>query len=375
MIHLARRVLITVLSVAVLVGGLAGAAVARLATPPAVPRTPSADTSAVATMAPSPAARPATATLSAATTAAAAAASPSVVKIESAGGLGSGEIIDKRGYIVTNYHVLFGAGTTPAPRYVVTLANGASYSARIAGTDRPDDLAMLKITAPGLRVLPFANSDRVQVGQFVLAIGNPLGYSETVTFGIISTLRRTVSEGGQPAVFIPDMIQTSAPINPGNSGGALVDLAGHLVGIPTLAAADPRLGTAAQGIGFAIPSNRVSFITRQLIKDGKVTHSGRPYLGVQGIREVTPFVAAQYGLVVENGMLIGDVEPNGPAARADLRAGDVIVRLGGHPTLSEAAFGDALARLKPGQRVRVTVVRQNGQRTVTVTLGELPVEQ
>jgi serine protease DegS len=107
----------------------------------------------------------------------------------------------------------------------------------------------------------------------------------------------------------------------------------------------------------------------------EVTHGGRPYLGVQGIREVTPFVAAQYGLGVENGVLIGGIAPNGPAARAGLRAGDVIVRLGSHPTLSEAAFGDALARLRPGQRVRVTVARQNGERTVTVTLGELPVEQ
>ena len=139
-----------------------------------------------------------------------------------------------------------------------------------------------------------------------------------------------------------------------NSGGALVELHGRLVGIPTLVATDLRLSTAAQGIGFAIPSNRVSFIARQLIKDGKVTHSRRPYLGVQGIREVMPFVAAQYGLGVENSVLIGGVAPNGAAARAGLRAGDVIVRLGGHPTLSEAAFGDALARLKPGQRVRVT---------------------
>jgi S1-C subfamily serine protease len=297
-----------------------------------------------------------------------------VVKIESAGGLGSGVIVDKRGYIVTNYHVLGGARGEVAPlgRYTVTLANGTSYRATITGTDAPDDLAVLKITAPRLRALPLANSDALKVGQFVLAVGNPLGYSQTVTFGIVSTLRRTVAENG-PATFIPDMIQTSAPINPGNSGGALVDLQGRLVGIPTLAAGDPRLGTAAQGIGFAIPSNRVTFITQQIIKDGKVTHSGRPYLGVRGLQEVTPFVAAHYGLAVENGMLIGGVEPQGPAGRAGLRAGDVIVRLDGRPTRSEAAFGDVLARLRPGERVSVTVVGQGGERTVTVTLGELPV--
>ena len=260
----------------------------------------------------------------------------------------------------------------PDTRYTVTLANGSSYRATITGTDAPDDLAVLKITAPGLRALRLANSRALRVGQFVLAVGNPLGYSQTVTFGIVSTLRRTVAEKG-PATFIPDMIQTSAPINPGNSGGALVDLHGWLVGIPTLAAADPRLGTAAQGIGFAIPSNRVTFITQQIIKDGKVTHSGRPYLGVRGLQEVTPFVAAHYGLAVENGVLIGGVEPQGAADRAGLRAGDVIVRLDGRPTRSEAAFGDVLARLRPGERVAVTVVGQGGERTVTVTLGELPV--
>ena len=306
---------------------------------------------------------------------AAAAASPSVVLIRHPGGLGSGEVIDTRGYIVTNYHVLYGggAGASAPATFTVTLSNGASYPATVAGTDRPDDLAMVKINAKNLRAIRFADSERAQVGQFVLAVGNPLGYAQTVTFGIISTLRRTLSEGGRPAVFIPDMLQTSAPINPGNSGGALVDLRGHLLGVPTLAAADPSQGTAAQGIGFAIPSNRVRFITEQIIRQGRVVHSGRPYLGISGLREVTPFVAAQFNLPAENGVLVGAVQTGGPADKAGLRAGDIIVALNGQTTASQEAFNDVLARLRPGQRVSVGIARARGRQTLTVTLGELPV--
>ncbi len=315
----------------------------------------------------------ATALLDKATQETAAAVGPSVVKIESVGGLGSGVIVDPRGYIVTNYHVLFGerGATLPQAQYTVTLADGASHRATVAGTDAADDLAVLKIDARNLRALPLADSDRLRVGQFVLAVGNPLGYAQSVTFGIVSTLRRTIAENG-PAAFIPDMVQTSAPINPGNSGGALVDLQGRLVGIPTLQASDPRLGTAAQGIGFAVSSNRVSHVARQIIADGKVTHSGRPYLGVSGLQEATPSLAARYGLRAENGMLVGRVERDGPADRAGLRSGDISTRLDGRPTLSEAAFGDALARLKPGQRVPVVVAGERGEHTSAITLGELP---
>ncbi len=317
--------------------------------------------------------------LSDATTAASAVASPSVVLIRSTGGLGSGVILDKGGYIATNYHVLGREGSASAPpptSYIVTLNTGVSYNATVAGTDSPDDLAVLKISAPNLRVMQLADSNKVRVGEFVLAVGNPLGYAQTVTFGIISTLRRTMSEGGKPALFIPDMIQASAPINPGNSGGALVDLEGRLVGIPTLAAADPNQGTAAQGIGFAIPSNRVSFIAKQIIANGRVVHSGRPYLGVANIGQVTPALAAQYGLGADNGVGIGAIVPDGPAAKAGVRAGDVIVALNNQPTLSVEAFNEALARLQPGQRVPMTVVTGNGQRqSVTLTLGELPVQQ
>ena len=367
MIRLSRTLPLSALTV-VAVLAVTVALVAQ-ATPAAAP-TP--------TMAAAPAANSAAAGLNDATTSAAATASPSVVLIRSTGGLGSGEIIDKRGYIVTNYHVLFGEGTAAAPptSYIVTLANGTSYTASVAGTDRPDDLAVVKISAPNLRVMQLADSSKALVGQFVLAVGNPLGFSQTVTFGIISTLRRTVSEGGQPAVFIPDMLQTSAPINPGNSGGALVDLQGRLIGVPTLAAADPRQGTAAQGIGFAIPSNRVKFITEQIIANGRVVHSGRPYLGVGNTAQVTPALAAQYGLGADNGVAIGAVVPDGPAAKAGVRAGDVIVELNKQPTLSEESFNEALARLKPGQRITMTVVTGNGQRrSVTLTLGELPVQQ
>jgi len=329
-------------------GVLAGAGIAVAAMVPPASR-------GVAPTAPTPAreAAPAAVSLEKATQDAAATASPSIVKIESAGGLGSGVVVDARGYIVTNYHVLAGqqGRVDRQSRYTVTLADGASYQAAIAGTDAPDDLAVLKISAPNLRALPPADSSGLRVGQFVLAVGNPLGYSQTVTFGIVSTLRRTVAENG-PATFIPDMIQISAPINPGNSGGALVDLRGRLVGIPV---------------------GRVSFIAGQIIKEGKVTHSGRPYLGVAGLREVTPAVAAQEGLGVENGVLLDRVVRDGPADRAGLRAGDVVVRLDGRPARSEAAFGDALARLKPGARVPVTVKTEAGERAVTVTLGELPI--
>ncbi len=319
----------------------------------------------------------AAAALSDATTAAATTASPSVVLIRSSGSLGSGVIVDKGGYIVTNYHVLGREGNAPAPTsYLVTLSNGTSYTAKVAGTDSPDDLALLKISAPNLRVMQLADSGKVRVGEFVLAVGNPLGYAQTVTFGIISTLRRTMSEGGSPALYIPDMIQASAPINPGNSGGALVDLQGRLVGIPTLAAADPSQGTAAQGIGFAIPSNRVAFIAKQIIAHGRVVNSGRPFLGIGNIGQATPQLAAQYGLGADNGVAIGAVVPDGPAAKAGVKAGDVIVALNGRQTLSVESFNEALARLKPRQRVSMTVVTTNGQRrSVTITLGELPVHQ
>jgi len=352
-----------------------GAAIALLAGAAAASTLTAQHPAAPASVAASPTAHAAqaggAAVLSNATVNTSALVSPKVVLIQSSAGLGSGEIIDSRGYIVTNYHVLLDGQATQAPPFTVTLSNGKVYKASVAGTDANDDLAVLKISAGTLRPITFGDSSNLRVGQFVLAVGNPLGYSQTVTFGIVSTLGRGLPENG-PATYLPDLIQTSAPINPGNSGGALVDLAGNLVGVPTLAAQDPQQGGAAQGIGFAIPANRVRFITDQIIKSGRVINTGRAYLGISG-QDITPNVQQQYNLQVDHGVLLARVGSGTPAARAGLRVGDILVRVGDTEVISNADLLDALARLQPGQSARIGVVGADGRgRTVTVTLGTLP---
>jgi S1-C subfamily serine protease len=198
---------------------------------------------------------------------------PAVVEVNvstsNGSALGSGVIIDRRGYIVTNNHVVDGAQSIE-----VVLYDGTKLQAQLVGTDPADDLAVLKITPPssGLAVITLGDSSKLQVGQEVLAIGNPLGITQTVTNGIISSLGRNVSEG-QGGATIANAIQTDAPINPGNSGGALVDLQGNLIGIPTLSAIDPEFNTPANGVGFAIPSNRVASIVPQIIQTGSVTQN------------------------------------------------------------------------------------------------------
>ena len=206
----------------------------------------------------------------AATVSAFAKASPSVVYISNVGvGSGSGVIYDSHGNIVTNAHVVDGAQALR-----VTLSTGKTYTAHLVGTDTADDLAVIHIDASGLPAAHFAGANGYRVAQTVLAIGNPLDLKQSVTSGLISATNRTVSEG-TGASYLPDAIQTSAPINPGNSGGALVTLDGSVVGIPTLEASDPQNnnGGAAQGIGFAIPSSRVTEIAHQLITTGHVQHT------------------------------------------------------------------------------------------------------
>jgi putative serine protease PepD len=280
---------------------------------------------------------------------------PSVVLIQSGQGLGSGIIFDTQGDVVTNNHVVGNASG-----FQVTLANGKEYHASLVGSFPPDDLAVLHINASGLHPAGFADSAHLQVGDVTLAIGNPLGLQSSVTDGIVSALGRTVNEDN--GVVLPGVIQTSAAINPGNSGGALVNLQGQVIGIPTLAATDPELGgSAAPGIGFAIPSTTVRDIATQLVRQGKVTNSHRSFLGVD--------LAA----TTSGGALVAQVQPGGPAAKAGIRAGELIVSVDGTATPDPSTLAEVLAKLRPGQVVSVSVVRPDGSKqTVRVTLGQNP---
>jgi S1-C subfamily serine protease len=235
------------------------------------------------------------------------------------------------------------------------------------GTDPNDDLAVLKINPPAnMVVATLGDSSKLRVGQEVLAVGNPLGITETVTHGIISALGRTVSES---TTTIPNTIQTDAPINPGNSGGALADLQGNVIGIPTLAAIDPEFNAPASGVGFAIPINQVKLIVPQIIQNGTVAHTGRAALGI-GSQNVSD-LQGMYDLPVNHGVFVTEVQSNGAAAQAGLQQGDVIVAVDGKQIDSNASLVDVLATKAPGDKVSVRVYRGNQQLTFNVTLGEL----
>jgi len=278
---------------------------------------------------------------------------PSVVQVETDSGLGSGIVFDGNGDIVTNNHVVGGARS-----FKVTSSDGHQYNGTLKGAYAPDDLAVIHVGAT-LQPATFGNSSQLEVGDIVMAIGNPLGLQSSVTAGIVSATGRTVSESN--GVVLPDTIQTSAEINPGNSGGALVDLAAQVVGIPTLAAVDQQLGGSAPGIGFAIPSTVVVKIANQLISQGHVTNSGRAYMGVT------------LSTSFQGGVVISSVVSGGPAAKAGLQSGDVITAINGKNVTSPDDLATALAELSPSGTATVTVTHQDGsQATVSVTLGELP---
>jgi S1-C subfamily serine protease len=278
-----------------------------------------------------------------------------VVQIADPQGLGSGVVFDRLGDVVTNAHVVAGGGPLR-----VTDSAGHTYPATVVGTFPPDDIAVVRARDAPLPSATFGDSRKLQVGDIVLAIGNPLGLRSSVTNGIVSALGRTVGEPNGPV--LPNVIQTSAPINPGNSGGALVGLNGEVVGIPTLAATDPELGgSAAPGIGFAIPSSVVTDIASQIVKKGHVTRSHRAFLGVD----------LASGLV--NGAVVVAVRPGGPAARAGIRPGNTITAVNGESVSSPSDVAAVLATLAPGRTVAVQIVKPSGAvTTVMVKLGQYP---
>jgi serine protease Do len=274
-------------------------------------------------------------------------------------GLGSGVIVSADGYILTNHHVVDGA-----EQITVELNDGRTLTAKVVGTDQPSDLAVLKVEASGLPVLPLGDSDRARVGDVALAVGNPLGIGQTVTSGIISAKGRTtgLSDGS-----FEDFIQTDAAINRGNSGGALVNASGELIGINSQILS-PSGGSI--GIGFAIPSNMAKDVMGQLIKTGSVR---RGMLGVN-IQPLTSDLAVSFNLAQARGALVSGVQPGGPAERAGLKRGDVITALNGSPVADNNSLRNMVARTQPGTQVTLTVVRENREQQLRLTLAELPVE-
>ena len=271
-------------------------------------------------------------------------------------GLGSGVIVSEDGYILTNGHVV-----EAADEIVVHLADQKEYKAKKIGADPGTDVAVLKIEAKGLPVLPFADSDQAHVGDLVLAVGNPFGLMQTVTMGIVSGLSR----GGMGIVDYENFIQTDASINPGNSGGALVDMSGRLLGINT--AIFSRTG-GNQGLGFAVPSNLAQEVLKSIRTNGRVI---RGYLGTV-IQPVTPELAAAFNLKESTGALVSDVAPGSPAEKGGLQHGDVITTLDGKKVEGPRELRLMIGAMAPGQKAVLKLLRNGQEKEITVELGELP---
>ncbi|MEM2401171.1 MAG: trypsin-like peptidase domain-containing protein [Candidatus Bathyarchaeia archaeon] len=276
-----------------------------------------------------------------------------VVPVE---GIGSGFIFDERGYILTNYHVVEGAG-----KIVVTLADGRVFEARLIGAYRGLDIAVLKIDAENLAVANLGDSDKLRVGQRVFAIGNPFGLAggPTVTSGVISALRRTIhSERG----IFRDLVQTDAAINPGNSGGPLINIDGEVIAINT------AIIPFAQGIGFAIPINAAKEVAREIIMHGSYM---KPWLGIAGVT-VNRQIAEHYGLPVERGALVVRVTPGSPADKAGIERGDIILEFDGKRINSMEDLQRILAEKRHGCECDVVILRGLRRLRLTVMLESEP---
>jgi S1-C subfamily serine protease len=303
--------------------------------------------------------------------------SPAVVlistKTNDGGGLGSGFLIDTQGHVITNAHVVDGATTT-----TVTFEDGTETKGTILGVDKSTDVAVVKVdkVPSGIRPVPFGNSGDLTVGQSVVAIGNPYGYSGTATTGIVSALKRAIQS---PSGFIiQNAIQTDAAINQGNSGGPLFDSNGRVIGINSQIASK---NGGNVGIGFAVPIDTVRPIVDSIISSGKAQHA---WIGIQG-RELTPGLAQKLGLEGKRGVVIASLDDRGPANDAGLQAaekadadvptgGDLIVAVNGRPVTDMADVADAVASRKVGDTITVTVLRDGKSQTVTLTLKDRPAD-
>ena len=270
-------------------------------------------------------------------------------------GQGSGVIVTKDGYVLTNNHVV-----DEADEVKVVLLDGREFTGKVVGKDPKTDVAVLKIDGKDLPFIEMADSDKIEVGDIVLAVGNPFGIGQTVTMGMISATGRATL-----GLDYEDFIQTDAAINPGNSGGALVDADGRLIGINT--AILSRSG-GNQGIGFAIPTSLARDVMESLVADGHVT---RGYLGVM-IQDVTPSLAKGFNLKDQKGALVGDVVPQGPADKAGLKSGDVVLEFNGKVVRDSRQLKLQVARVKPGESVPVKILRNGSSKTLQVAVNELP---
>ncbi|NWF75442.1 MAG: DegQ family serine endoprotease [Nitrospirae bacterium] len=272
--------------------------------------------------------------------------------------LGSGVVISSDGYIITNNHVV-----EKADEIRVTLLDKRTFKGTIIGADPKTDIAIVKIDANNLPTLSLGDSDNLQVGEFVLAIGNPYGLSHTVTMGIISAVGRA----NVGIADYEDFIQTDAAINPGNSGGPLVNIKGEMIGINT--AIFSRTG-GYQGIGFAVPSNMVKLVMDQLIQKGKVV---RGWIGVT-IQELTPELSQKFGLKSTKGALVSDVMKDSPAAKAGIKRGDIIVEFNGKDVRDVSSLRNMVAQSKTGNEITLKIIRSGRELTLNVLIMELPRE-
>ena len=276
-----------------------------------------------------------------------------------ASSLGSGVIVSTSGYVITNHHVV-----EAADEIEVTLADGKKLLAKLVGNDPDTDLAVLRVDSENLPAITFGSSETLRVGDVVLAIGSPFGFSQTVTSGIVSALGRT----GLGINTFENFIQTDAAINPGNSGGALIDASGSLVGINT--AIFSRSG-GSMGIGFAIPVSTAKMVLDQIVKSGSVT---RGWIGVE-VQEITPPIAESFKLGGTRGALIAGVLRGGPADKAGVKPGDVLVEVQGRPVADPAGMLNLIAALPPGQPAKLRLKRQGQEVDATITVGRRPKPQ